>query len=443
MKLKKTIIDLVGHSIGSSMPFLVLRGADEMARPDGDLDFIVPEGQAIHACKLVTEEALKNGFYLIGYRNIGYLAQIILVNPTSSNHDEVIKIDFFDGVRWYGVGLDSLGKKIFSIHENKSNLDSRFVGAVSFIQKILTVGRVSSRDWNRYTSTGADSKYLSDFTNQIGIPSIGKHIGKNGVSFVTKWRLRAASGGVSGPLSVIPWIIKIIFQHAAFKLRAGSNPGLLVGVSGPDGSGKSTVISRLESAYKCSGIDAPLMVHLLPSWIPMPHQIFRRKATKKNYTRPYSEPPVSSNISGGLRLGYYLLAFSITKVWTHFLLKRGKNIIFDRSLLDFMADLGRSKIPNYKIPVLLIKLLLPKGIMFFLDANPDVVVSRKGELTHEKACALRSSYTKVGRSVNAVFLDGNQAAHTVYSQFLGKTSERYIYLINSACAKHKSNAKQN
>jgi thymidylate kinase len=231
-------------------------------------------------------------------------------------------------------------------------------------------------------------------------------------------------------MSGIVWLLRATFAHFKFQSGLGTKADLILGVSGLDGSGKSTLVDRFIAGIRKAGGEPPQIVHLLPAWIPLPHQLFRRRKTQTNYTRPYSEPPVSSRLNGWLRLGFYLCAFTLAHLSLWLGVKRGRLVIMDRSFLDFASDLTRSRIPAGRLPVWLLRTLMPKGRHFYLDASPEVVVARKGELTLEKARSLSASYRETCNAIGATLLDGDRTADEVFIQLLRSISSHYLRVMH-------------
>jgi thymidylate kinase len=396
-----------------------LRGTDVFSREGGDLDFMVPAGRAVEACYVIARAALEQGWFLANFRDIGYLAQVVLIMPDPAK-DSSIKIDFFDGLRWYGVGTDSAGEALLQ-HYSRSR-DLRVVGAASFFQKTLTVGRCSDRDWQRVCALGADPPFLVEIASSLSLPLTSSDIHSRGAVGIRKWKLRAASGGSHNPLSNAAWFLRAAWRHFRTRLAVGTKAGLIVGVSGLDGSGKSTLVDRLISSLREAGALTPGIIHLLPSWIPMPHQILRRKKTSLNYTKPYSEPPVKSRWSARARLAYYLAAFFIARLYLAFLARGERMIVLDRSFVDFASDLSRARIPDRPLPEYLVRALLPPGLIFYLRASPEAVVTRKGELSVTKAKSLERRYEEVASVAQLIVLDGNLEREDVYRQLLARIS---------------------
>jgi hypothetical protein len=425
-----TVVALQG-----SVPVHVLRGLDDHARAGGDIDLIVPPGRAHRACMVASQAALENGWFLVGFRDIGYVCSVTLMKPGENASDEAVKLDFVNGIAWYGIGLDQLVADPFSPRWNlvhQAWTDPRIAGALTFFQKIMAAGAVTAAEWMRIAATGADSAYLAGVASAIGLPISPSEIEARKIGYFGKWRLRAASGGANSPTAFIVWFCRASIAHIKFKLGFWLRSGLVFGVSGLDGSGKSTLVNRFIEAYDRAGGAVPQLIHLLPVWLPMPHQLFRRQKTHRNYTRPYSEPPVTSKLSGNLRLAYYILAFTITKIALTFSARRGNLIILDRSILDFASDLTRARIPARRLSDRLLRLTAPKSQLFYLDASPETVVARKGELTLEKAEALQASYRTTSSALQAIRLDGDAPHETVFRSLLGHLTQEYLTRITIA-----------
>ncbi len=398
---------------------LFLRGLDPAARSEGDLDVLVPKGRAIEACRLLAAAAQNAHWYTVSFRNIHYLAQLLLI-PPSLEADQAVKVDFFSGLEWYGIGKGTVSKRLFDHLEDTQTCHAsveELAAAVTFLQKTLTSGKLSERDKLR-VAAGAEPEKLLTILKQLGLPLSPSSIAQGGMSTFSKWRLRAASSGASSPASAFPWAFKAICAHLRFKSGIGTGAGMVLGLSGFDGSGKSTQMTRILELLERSGAGAPREIHLLPSWIPLPHQLFRRHATEANYTKPYSEAPVSSPLNGGLRLAYYLLAFLVARIWLALGRMRGKVLVMDRSFVDFAADLTRSRIPDYPLPTRLLTFCAPRGLLLFLDVDPQLALARKRELELEKAKELRERYRRMFSILDGRTLDGGAPQSSVTAGIL-------------------------
>jgi thymidylate kinase len=407
----------------------VLRGLEGDARPGGDIDLIVPPGRARAVCLDVARAAAAQDWFMVSFRDLGYVCSGTFIRAGAVSSDNAVKLDFIDGFAWHGIDQGEPVSNPFSplwqgVHDSWRDL--RIVGALAYFQKIMAAGAVSPREWERICASGADASYLASVAKILGFPPFEGDAAPRRLTMIQKWKMRTASAGVRGHLRHLHWFTTAVARYGRSKLGVGAKGGFVVGVSGLDGSGKSTLLERFVSSYERAG-NAPLQtIHLLPSWIPMPHQIFLRKKTQSAYHRPYSEPPVSSRLSGALRLSFYLLAFAAARISVGWARSRGAAVVLDRSFLDFASDLTRARIPHAQLPSWLLRLLIPAGDLFYLDASPSTVVARKGELTLEKAFALRVSYLSTCAAVQATRLDAEESPDTVFKSLLSCISQRQI-----------------
>ena len=433
--MKQAIRELARKALAGNMPMLILRGGDEQDCAGGDIDILVPSGESIRACQLIVEQAKQAGWYLAGFKDIGYVASIILLRPGANGCDDAIKLDLISGLEWYAMGDGSATNKFFELLNCYVNEQERVAGLVAFatfIQKIMASGQLSTRDRSRVRKGAPHNELLLVTADFIGMPLLANDMDEKGIQRGRQWKLRAASAGVSGPIRFALWLPRVVLAHLRFKLGIGNHAGCVIGLSGLDGSGKSTQMDRLFAAFRKAGYARPRLVHLLPEWIPMPHQLLRRKKTIQNYTMPYAEAAVKSKWNGLLRLTYYLMAFTVAKWWLGLNALRGRVIVLDRSFVDFAADLTRARIPDFQLPPWLIRLCVPKGALLYLDASPGTVVRRKGELTLEKATQLRGRYLVVFQQIDGAVVDAEGPPEIVFRRVLECIDSVYVGRLKAA-----------
>ena len=209
----------------------------------------------------------------------------------------------------------------------------------------MYAGRLSERDTLRLKCDWQAVKKLSD---QLGW-GVREDIFPRGPSLLKKWALRFRSANITNVLSAAKWIFDLLVSSVGSRFGSGFGSGLTLSLSGMDGSGKTTQFNQILIWYKKSGTSPPKTIHFLPTWIPLPHQVFKRTKTVKNYTAPYSEPPTSSPLSRSIRLIWYALAFGICKLYISFKTRIGKVIYLDRSFVDLAADMDRVKIAHMNL----------------------------------------------------------------------------------------------
>ena len=428
-RLKDKIQKIIESSLSPITDFVVLRGNDLLARDKGDIDVLVPNSYCLKACQAFIRLGERDGWRVLYFRNIRYLAQVVLCQALSNEETLAVKVDFFGGLEWYGVGsgkiTERLFSKVLSWQSSASEYDA-IVGAINFLQKSMTVGRLAKRDVSRAIAYGASPKYIFKTAKTLRLPLNIKEAESGRLTWSKKWRLRFASSSPVNTSSFIFWLIQIIYVHLRFKSRLCTGSGLIISISGLDGSGKSTQFKRLINAYKTGGGPPVKTLHFLPRWIPLPHQMLNRGKTSQNYGRPYSEAPTTSTLSGMSRLAYYFSAFFITKISLSLSAKRGAVIIIDRSFADFAVDPLRARIPFPSLHKGLLRACTLKGCNLFIDVLPETSVSRKDELSFEKATSLRSNYLSIFKTLGGYVVDGDDSEADVFNRILNHIHEIYV-----------------
>ena len=424
MITKQAIAKFVLSALNGKVEVILLRGTDDHSRVGGDIDFIVPAGESAGAAVVIAEAACDAGWGVVGFRHLGYVAQICLIIPDPAGvEDTTIKIDLSDGLAWYALGDDPIGKAVFQFRR-ESGSETQTAALATFFQKILYPGFLRERDRDRIFGaiSAAD---IEAFCLAHKLPVSFGEINAGRLESCTRWRLRYVSANVRG-LNMLPWFITVMFLTIRARMGLCTGAGQIFGVAGMDGCGKSTLVDRFVRAVSSSEFTEPLLVHLLPDVIPMPHQVVKRKTTVQNYVRPYAEPPVQSRFSGFLRLGYYMVAFAAARIWCGLKTARGRTIVFDRSIVDFASDLARARIPHVTLPGWVLRVLLPVGRFYYLCAKPNTVVERKRELTLERATDLSAKYSATSKAMNIGCIDGERNANLVFHAFLRGVTDEVI-----------------
>jgi thymidylate kinase len=158
-------------------------------------------------------------------------------------------------------------------------------------------------------------------------------------------------------------------------MKQPSQRGLCVVVLGPDGAGKSTILSLL-AAEPPSWSTGAVLRHLKPS-------VIQRQT--RDTSDPHGVPP-RGLFASVLKCAYWLFEYT-AGYYLHVRpgLDAGKLVLFDRYLLDVLVDSRRYR---YGGPSWLTKLLwrvVPKpDLVVLLHAPADVLLARKQELPREE-----------------------------------------------------------
>jgi len=167
--------------------------------------------------------------------------------------------------------------------------------------------------------------------------------------------------------------------------RADNPTGVLLAVMGPDGVGKSTVLEGLAHEFI-----SPLRRRRLFHWRP---QVLARRKDNRPVTDPHGQTPRASLASMA-----YLSAFFVD-CWAGYLfvvrtrLVKSGFVQFDRYFHDVLVDPRRYRYggPAW-FATLLCRLLPEPDLVIFLDANEDLIRTRKTELTRAEIQRQRIAY---------------------------------------------------
>jgi thymidylate kinase len=208
----------------------------------------------------------------------------------------------------------------------------------------------------------------------------------------------------------------VTFKDFLRKARAWTNPeGLFFVVLGPDGVGKSTTVQRLQTELQV----------LLGScrkqrWRP---GIIRKIAPDTSNRMPHSKPQRGRVISTIFVFGL-ALDFSIGyAVSAYPALVRAETIIFDRYFHDLLIDPRRYRYSgSMRLAQFLSRLMPPrKAIFIILDAEEDIILSRKQELTPQELRRQLSAYRAFGSSAaGSMIITTNKPVDEIVGEIIDK-----------------------
>lgn len=193
--------------------------------------------------------------------------------------------------------------------------------------------------------------------------------------------------------------------------------GMCIVLLGSDGVGKSTLLENLvvsaDESFACV-----VTQHLRPNAV-----LSSMKSNKSGTaSKPHGQPAYSPLVSVA-KLIYLVIDYNVGYLLNvRPQLARGFLFIFDRYFYDIVIDPLRFR---YGGPMWLARLamhLVPRpDICFILTAPPDIVLTRKQDLTYEELEKQYSTYTELARQLHfAHHVDATQSLEAVASEVSGR-----------------------
>ena len=296
---------------------------------------------------------------------------------------DVIQFDFFYHTSLFGIILldnkDILATRVFNgeiYHPNK---------AYEFLDKYMYDRAVGVQYPDKYKTTRdaveQDVEMLGVVKKVFGAKSLIE-CDKMSKSQILKSALKYNLKHYG--LSCVLRYLKFEYYH--IRNYICSNTGFSIGFTGPDGSGKTTVIDLLIDNLGDVFRKAHMYYHFRPlifgNLSDVAHSAGLKKEVDRNYDQPHRGGKTNV-ISSLFRLIYYSIDYIIgyfLKVKT--ITRITRLVIFDRYFTDIICDSRRSRIYlGPKFLYLWKKCLIPSlDYNILLTAHTDTILSRKKEL---------------------------------------------------------------
>lgn len=223
------------------------------------------------------------------------------------------------------------------------------------------------------------------------------------------------------PLKTIILRMKFYFEKLNRIVFNYSKQSRVFSIMAPDGAGKTTFLDALIDEinfYYVSdkGDNRCHVYHFRPRLLPNLGAIGKKTGVKQpdeDFTNPHRAKPASM-LSSLVRISYYWLDYVIGfKYLVRKDVQHDRFSIFDRYSYDFIVDPGRTRL-NLPLWVrkLYVKCMPHPKIVFYLDADPEVIYKRKQELTLDEITRQTKEYKKISMSDNRfITLDANRSVN--------------------------------
>lgn len=350
-----------------------------------DIDIIINKKDFKKIRKELVKLISDDGWKIINYLNSDRLITYVCAR-NDGNETSIMQWDFFFDTSVFGIKLmdssEFLKDKEFNGFLWHLKTDSQF------LDKYLYDRAVGTQYPEKYASTRAlaeDSPAVKQKLRKVfgneSAKTIDKISGKKLLAKAITHNLKTRPFGLTKDIAN--------FLRTFIGNYISSLTGFSIGFTGPDGSGKTTVIER--SIERLGGVfkTAHVYYHFRPALFgnlgDVAHSAGLKKEVDKNYSDPHRGGKTSS-LSSMARLGYY----SIDYIAGYFLKVKSKTritrlVIFDRYFTDIICDSRRSRI--YLHPKFLNvwrKLFIPSlDYNILLTASEETILQRKRELSVE------------------------------------------------------------
>lgn len=208
--------------------------------------------------------------------------------------------------------------------------------------------------------------------------------------------------------------------------------GKLIGIVGPDGTGKTTQVNRLIDRLRNEGVDCEYKWMRLNHFFSLPLLAYARllglseiqildSGSKIGYHYFYKSRAISSIYP--VVLFFDTLFFAIIKLHIPLKLFR-KNLICDRFIYDTLVDLmistGNYKIYKSKIGELYLGLLPKNSTIIMMIAENDILRKRRDDVMHDKILDLKIKlYRTLSKEFDIPVIDANLSIDEIHEHLMG------------------------
>lgn len=411
-KLPQIVADVFSF-LNENTEYAVLRNYEGLPYNNNsrDIDIAIEKKEWIKIRKPLVELIQQCGWKIVTYLQSDRLQTLVCGIVREDNTVDLVQFDFFYHTSVFGLVLvenkDFLKHRVFNgeiYHVDKS---------YEFLDKYMYDRAVGAPYPDKYKHTrecAENENVVKEHVQQVfgfdDLANCDKASRKANLAAVLKWNFkRFGLGTISNMLC---------FEYHHIKNYLCSNTGFSIGFTGPDGSGKTTVIDLFIDSLGDVFRKAHKYYHFRPSLFGNLGEVAHSAGLKKEVDRNYSDPHRGGKtgiLSSLLRLFYYSIDYVVgfwTKVKSETRITR--LVIFDRYYTDIICDSRRTRIYlNPKFLYWFGKLFIPSlDYNILLTASTDTILSRKQELDKDGIEAINSKieYLKAKKGYKKILNEG-------------------------------------
>ena len=347
-----------------------------------DIDIIISRASFRKVKQDLVKMIDESGWKIITYLNSDRLITYVCAYQ-HEGQTELVQWDFFVNTSVWGILL--MDAEEFLVGRKFNGFLYYVDIAAQFLDKYLYNRAVGSQYPQKYSATRQAAEHLPDVEQKVkqlyGADSIAA------CDQMSRGRLLMAaimSNVTHRPLKFIGNIL--LFLWTFFGNYVRSRTGFSIGFTGPDGSGKTTVIDLLIENLGAVFRTAHAYYHFRPTLFGNLGEVAHSAGIKKEVDRNYSDPHRGGKtgvLSSLARLAYY----SVDYVVGYFVKVKSQTritrlVVFDRYYTDIICDSRRSRIYlNRKFLYWFGRVFIPSlDYNILLTASTKTILARKREL---------------------------------------------------------------
>ena len=400
-----------------SIKWFIVRGYEGLPDKNNskDVDVIVEIGKEKKAAEILKKVFKVNGLEYLHKDKFGHITCYI---GMSLKKQMSIHIDLIEGYvsKGYEVfSFDELYKHVIK-YNDLFVLDEYMNGVMLLVYKIFGYKRPMLKDSYIKEIKESFSKYEKEF-KEIFDKLLGKELSKKIIEFIKNDNFEEILKlepkftknikkytFYKRPLKTIKYKIEFYCQKINRIIFNYRKYAKTFSVMAPDGTGKTTFLDNLIESLNFYYVNNPKdnrfhVYHFRPGLLPNLGELGEKAGIMeqdKDFENPHRSKPANP-ISSFLRCSYYVLDYIVgwqkcVRNDVHY----DRFSIFDRYCYDIIVDPLRTKLNLPKFIRKFLTFFIPKPkIVFYLEASPDVILSRKKELTREEIVSQTAEYKNI------------------------------------------------
>lgn len=406
--------------------WFIIRGFEGLPNnnPSKDVDVMVEVGKGKEAEKILIASYKRAGLTNLHSDTFGHIHCYVGMNIEQRVSIHIDLVEGYISKGYEVLTFDELYKHVIN-YNGMNVLDPFMNGVMLIVYKIFAYNKTKLKDAYQteiYDIYKKHPEQLYSLLEKMTNPSLANemcnHINKKDfdglvnhepefTKALKKYTFRKR------PLKTIYYICEFLMQkiiRIIFKYKSYAKTFAVVA---PDGAGKTTFLDNLLSDLSFFYVqrieDGRFHVyHFRPSILPNLGAVGEKTGVMqqdKNFTSPH-RAKVSNPLSSLFRISYYTLDYIIG--WNKCVrndVHYDRYSVFDRYSYDFIVDPRRIRIglPR-KIREFFVSLTPKPDLVFYLDASPETIFSRKQELTYDEIKNQISIYRELSKKDKKRFI---------------------------------------